>query len=151
MGVGVPRSQNRAHEYRLAFACRAGLAGRPPPDPETLNDVEARLFLAEEKYDPQLSLRAVSGPEVTGFILGLDASDRDMVTSYIHVSPAHRRRGIARDLKISLLNRARSEGFHHALALLNRKTTAAWALNRSLGYREVAQDGIHAKVFRDSS
>lgn len=116
-----------------------------PVLPEAFAEYEAKLFLTDERFDPALSLKAVAGMELVGFILGLDGGDGDLVTTYLYVVPAWRRQGIAKQLKGALLDKAQAMGYRHALTILHRANTAAWALNAASGYQVVCADGVRAR------
>jgi L-amino acid N-acyltransferase len=117
--------------------------------PDTLD--ARRDWFDRRRADGLPVLVAVVGEQVAGFAsygpFRPWPGYRDTVEHSIHVSPAHRRRGVGRGLLSALIEHARDERRHVIVAGIDGANEPSIALHASLGFertgflREVARKG----------
>lgn len=113
---------------------------------ESLSGTWTREALADELHKSFARLRVVTeGERVCGFLHVWLVADEVQVLN-VATDPAHRRRGLARALLVSLLDELRPQGFSCALLEVRASNAAAIALYRSLGFQE---DAVRARYYSD--
>lgn len=116
------------HVFALWADARPGVEIRPSDQPDEIRKKLTR--------DPDLFLVATIDDAIVGVIMGAWDGRRGWL-HHLAVSPAHRRRGIARALVAETERRLQNRGCLKLNLLVREANAAARALYRKMGYDEM--------------
>lgn len=111
-----------------------------PPWNAAVNAIPAKLAV-----QPELFLVALDGAEITGSIMAGDDGHRGWLYA-LAVHPAHRRRGIARQLVAEALNRLRGLGCGKVNLQVRAGNDAAAEFWRAMGFVDEARISMGQRI-----